>query len=103
LRQEFAHAFALAPTDAPFSAEELSLLQEIATSIQRRGMATPTLLFLESLGPLSFLGSQIVHGLKPFLDVVVAPAKLERLATLLERREAVDRLIALLQRASASS
>ncbi len=60
-------------------------------------MATPALLFLESLGPLSFLGGQVVHGLKPFLDVVIKPAELERLATLLERRDGVDQLITLLQ------
>ena len=97
LRQEFAHAFALTPTDAPFSAAELSLLQKIATLISQRGLATPALLFLESLGPLSFLGSQVVHGLKPFLDVISDPAELERLAVLLERRDGVDRLIACLQ------
>ncbi len=85
------------PTDAPFSAAELALLQKMATVISQRGMMTPALLFLESLGPLSFLGGQVVHGLKPFLDVVVAPTELDRLATLLERREAVDQLIALLQ------
>jgi hypothetical protein len=60
-------------------------------------MAAPALLFLESLGPLHFLGSQIAHGLKPFLDLVCDPTELERLATLLERRESVDQFIALIQ------
>jgi hypothetical protein len=97
LRQEFAHAFALTPTGAPLSNAELALLQKIAMLIKRRGMTTPALLFLESLGPLNFLGSQVVHGLKPFLDVVCDPAELERLALLLERRDGIDLLISLLQ------
>jgi hypothetical protein len=62
-----------------------------------REMAAPALLFLESLGPLSFLGSQVVHGLKPFMDVVIDPADAERLATLLERRESIERLSSLIQ------
>ena len=97
LRQEFVHAFALTPTDAPLSEAELSLLQHIAVSISKRDMATPAVLFLESLGPLSFLGSQVLYGLKPFLDVVCDPAELDRLAVLLERRDVVDQLISLLQ------
>lgn len=60
-------------------------------------MAAPALLFLESLGPLSFLGSQVVYGLKPFLDVVIDPADAERLAILLERRDGIDQLTLCIQ------
>ena len=97
LRQEFAHAFAIAPPASGFSPEELVLLEKIARRIVNRGMATPAVLFLESLGPLSFLGSQVVHGLKPFMDVVIDPAYAERLAILLERRDGIDQLILCLQ------
>jgi hypothetical protein len=97
LRQQFAHAFALEPQRAQFSTEELALLDKAAGLILRRGMAAPAVLFLESLGPLSFLGSQVLHGLKPFLDVACDPLELERLAVILERRNSVDKLIALIQ------
>jgi hypothetical protein len=97
LRQQFAHAFAVTPPASGFSPEEIVLLEKIARRIINRGMATPAILFLESLGPLSFLGSQIVHGLKPFMDVVIDPADAERLATLLERRESIERLSSLIQ------
>lgn len=97
LRQEFKHAFALTPAGPQYSAEDDALLQKIAGLIVKRGMAAPALLFLESVGPLNFLGSQIVHGLKPVLDLVCDPMELERLASLLERRDSVDRLISLLQ------
>lgn len=97
LRQEFAHAFAVTPLASGFSPEEITLLEKIARRITDRDMAVPALLFLESLGPLSFLGSQVVHGLKPFLDVVIDPADAERLAILLERRESIERLSSLIQ------
>jgi hypothetical protein len=72
-------------------------LKTIASLIVKRGMTEPALLFLESLGPLNFLGSQLLHGLKPFLDVVYNPVDLDRLAFILERRDSVDRLVSLIQ------
>jgi len=73
------------------------LLRKVARTIVRREMTTPALLFLESLGPLHFLGSQVVHGLTPFLDLVCNPTELERLATILERRDSLERLSMLIQ------
>jgi hypothetical protein len=97
LRKAVVHAFALGPRHVQFSTEELALLDKVAGLIVRRGMTAPALLFLESLGPLSFLGSQVLHGLKPFLDVVCDPTELERLAAILERRASVDTLVSLIQ------
>lgn len=97
LRQEFIHAFALESTAATFTPEDLALLEKIASLIVRRGMAAPALLFLESVGPLNFLGSQVVHGLRPFLELVCDAQELEQLATLLERRDSISRLVAAIQ------
>jgi hypothetical protein len=60
-------------------------------------MAAPALLFLESLGPLNFLGSQVLHGLRPFLELACDATELERLAAVLEQRDSVSRLIAMIQ------
>jgi hypothetical protein len=97
LRKEFAHAFALPPAEAAFASEDLALLEKVAGLITRRGMALPALLFLESLGPLNFLGSQVLHGLRPFLEFVCDTVEMERLAVLLERRDSIPRLMAILQ------
>jgi hypothetical protein len=97
LRHEFAHAFALHPLTGDFTQEELALLEKVAAGIVHRGMADPVILFLESLGPLNFLGSQVLHGLAPFLELVCDPRELERLAVILERRESLDWLIVLIQ------
>jgi len=97
LRKEFVHAFALAPHESPFAPEELALLEKVARLITRRGMALPALLFLESLGPLNFLGSQVLHGLRPFLELVCEATEMERLALILERRDSVPRLMAIIQ------
>jgi hypothetical protein len=61
-------------------------------------MATPAVLFLESLGPMSFLGSQALHFFIPILDVVFPQRDVERVARLLERRETLSRLALLIER-----
>jgi hypothetical protein len=98
IRKEFLHAFALAPAEPEFPAEERVLLEKIARLVAKRGMAVPALLFLESSAPLNFLGSQLLHGLRPFLELVCDPAEMERLAVILERRDSVDQLVSLIQK-----
>ena len=102
LRKEFVHAFALSPIEPAFASEDAALLEKVARLIVKRGMAMPTLLFLESLGPLNFLGSQVLHGLRPFLELVCDATEMERLAAILERRDSVSRLIALIQEQATS-
>jgi len=92
LRNEIAHAFALYPAREDLIQEEIALLEKVAVGIVQRGMADPVVLFLESLGPLNFLGSQVLHGLAPFLELVCDPTELERLAYILERRDSIERL-----------
>jgi hypothetical protein len=97
LRQEFVHAFALLPPETAFTPEEAALLESIASAVVQRRMAMPALLFLESTGPLNFLGSQVLHGLQPFVDMVCDVREMERLATVLERRDSIPLLIAMIQ------
>jgi hypothetical protein len=102
LKKGFRHAFAVRPTDDSLSADDLALLNRVAESVVRRGMATPVTVALESIGPLNFLGSQALHVLTPFLELAFNPIELERIAALLERRETVPRLIGLIEAATAS-
>jgi len=97
LRQEFVHAFALAPAEVGFTSQETALLEKVARLVVKRGMAVPALLFLESLEPLNFLGSQVLHGLSPFLELVCDATEMERLAAVLERRDSIPQLIAMIQ------
>ena len=100
LRQEFIHAFALAPAELGFAPEETALLEKVSRLIVKQGMAVPALLFLESLEPLNFLGSQVLHGFRPLLELVCDATEMERLAAVLERRDSVPRLITLIQKQS---
>ena len=92
------HAFAVEPDGQPLSAEDLALLERVADAVVAREMAVPAVVFLESVGPMNFLGSQALHFFTPILEVVLSRPDLERVALLLERRDMLPRLTALIER-----
>ncbi len=87
-------AFAVESSQEPLSPEDETLLEKMATVVVNRRMAGPTVLFLETLGPMNFLGSQALHFLTPILNLACETRELEQAARLLERRDALPRLIA---------
>src|SRR3989449_11304599 len=91
------HAFALEPGGRPLSPEDVALLERVAATVVERGMATPAILFLESVGPMNFLGSQALHFFTPILEVVFPQRDVERVAQLLERRDTLSRLGAMIE------
>ena len=58
--------------------------------IIRFGMTTPAILAIESMRPLSFVGSQLMHMLSPSIAVFLTPNRWDSLARLLERREGLE-------------
>lgn len=69
------------------------LLRRLAVEIVRRRLTTPAILFLESMRPLNFVGSQFLTFLDPLLSVFCAIPDYRRFARLLEDRDGIERLI----------
>lgn len=92
----FRHAFATKPESGVLSPEDQALLERIAEAVVNRRMAAPAMVFLESLAPMNFVGSQALHVLAPLLEVVLDAKALEQAARLLERRDTIERLVALI-------
>ena len=101
VRTGLRHAFAVRPEDQPLSIEDVQLLERIAETIVKRGMAAPATMFLESMGPMNFLGSQALHFMTPIIDCAFNVKEVEQVARLLERRDTVTRLIAVIEAKSA--
>jgi hypothetical protein len=97
LAEAMKSAFAVGPTEGPLNPAELALLDRIATTIVARQMGGPAVLFLDAMGPMNFLGSQVLHFLTPILDCACNTDEIEQAARLLERRDAVPRLVALIE------
>ena len=73
--------------------ERDAILERIAQGIVQRGMAAPAVLFLELNKPLSFVASQSLIVLTPFLAPFVGIENVHRYSRLLEKRENVELLI----------
>jgi hypothetical protein len=97
LKARLRHAFAIEPEGQPLSLGDLELLERVADAVIQRGMVTPATVFLESMGPMNFLGSQALHFLTPILDVVFPARDLARVARLLERRDTLSRLVTIIE------
>ena len=90
-------AFAVAREQEALSLDDLALLERVADAVVKRGMAAPATVFLESVAPMNFLGSQALHFLTPILDLACKSSEIEHVAHLLERRDIVPRLIVLIE------
>ena len=72
---------------------DATTLDELADAIARRHLATPALFFLESMRPLSFVGSQMMVFLRPMVAMVwTSPQRWDQLQRVLEERGSVEEL-----------
>ena len=88
---------ALAPADQgpgkPGEMSDAELLEAVAARIVRMRLGVPAIFFLESTKPLSFLGSQLLIFLQPFVQAFLTVRSYERFSHLMEDRQNVERLI----------
>ncbi len=101
LQAGFRHAFAVRSDSQPLSMEDVELMERVADVIAKRGMAAPATVFLESMGPMNFLGSQALHFFTPIIECAFNVKEVEQVARLLERRETIPQLIAIIEAKSA--
>ncbi len=91
----FKHAFAIGVKEE-LTPEERAVLDKVAAKIKARGLQLPAVVFLESTRPLNMLGSQVMIGLQPFVELVASTADYDALASALEKRISIDILMRLL-------
>ena len=85
------------------SAEDQQLLDKIGTKIVEYQMTVPAILFLESVRPLNFIGSQVMYFFQPMVQIFFSAAEYERFAKIIEDRETVESLIVAIENADANS
>ena len=82
-------------TDLP--PEDQELLVAVAQRVVRLRMETPAVLFLESVRPLSFVGSQALVFFEPFAQALFHWEKYERFTHLVADRDNLERLTRLIE------
>ncbi|MCB9777551.1 MAG: hypothetical protein H6742_03215 [Alphaproteobacteria bacterium] len=65
-------------------------VDRLARFVVRFGLTVPAILALETLHPVSFSGSQLMHLLTPSIAVFLSPSDWEALAGLLEHRGGME-------------
>lgn len=73
--------------------DQVHAVDAVVKFIDRFGMHVPAILALESMRPLSFVGSQFMHLLTPSLGAFLTVHHWEALAGLLEDRQGMEYLI----------
>ena len=69
------------------------LLEKAAEFFASRRMGAPAILFIESLRPLHFLGSQVMYFLSPFVNVIFQGQEFEEFAAIIHEEENVKYLL----------
>ncbi|MFQ5685438.1 MAG: hypothetical protein ACE5GV_02135 [Candidatus Scalindua sp.] len=87
----FKHAFATEGVKLEDS--DTALIRKLADFVVKRDMSVPAVMFLESVRPLNFVGSQSMVFFKPILSRFFSRDEYDRIANILEKREVVDLLI----------
>ncbi|MDD5090671.1 MAG: hypothetical protein PHQ23_07110 [Candidatus Wallbacteria bacterium] len=81
----------------PLSQEDLEFLQKYARKIIKRRMEAPAIVFLESMKPLNFIGSQFMIGFQPIIGAFFDTASYDRIQQILEQRESIEIFIRLIE------
>jgi len=69
------------------------MINYMAEKIDKYGMGTPAIVFLEAGRPLSFIGGSIMWGAAPFLNIFVNDQYTREIALFLEDRKNMEALI----------
>jgi hypothetical protein len=83
--------------------EEKALVQKLARKVVRWGLTVPAILSLEVHRPLSFMASQAMHFVTPFVSMFLDAKEFQTLASMLERRETIEDVIVAIEEADASA
>jgi hypothetical protein len=81
-----------APAGKPAMTDE-ELLDAIAGRVVNMRLGVPAVFFLESTKPLSFVGSQALVFLEPFVQAFLSTEAYSRFARMMEDRQNVEALI----------
>ena len=73
--------------------EEDAILEKVAIKVVERGMAVPAILFLESVKPMNYIGSQAMVFFEPIVQAVFNFKDYDTLRSALEKRESIEILL----------
>ncbi len=85
----------------PIPEDEERVLNKLAERVVRWKMTVPAIVFLESVKPLNYIGSQTLVFFEPMVQAVFNFAEYDSFRRAMERRENVERLMQKIEAADA--
>jgi len=93
------------PSTTEFESEltdrQRELAERLANWIVRKRMTTPAILFLESVRPLNYVGSQVMVFFQPAVQAVFNMPDWDELRKVLERRESIGWFVDMIEQKEA--
>jgi hypothetical protein len=81
------------PRDTKIPPEEDEVLEKAAQKVVQWKMAVPAILFLESVKPLNYIGSQALVFFEPIVQSVFSIKDYDTFRSALEKRESIELLL----------
>lgn len=79
------------------SAEQVELFAKLSDAVVRRRLTVPAVIFLESVRPLNYIGSQVMVFFSPFAHALFETRQYDLVRQALENRETLGYLCDLLE------
>ena len=73
--------------------QQQEILTKIAQKVVHWKMSVPAVLFLESVKPLNYIGSQLMAFFEPFVQTLFSWKDYDELRKMMEQRETVEKLL----------
>ncbi len=86
-------------TTTPFGTADLELLNDTARRIANARMAVPAMMFLETITPMNMVSSAMLRVMSPAWRTVISASRIDQVAKMLERRDAIPTFIRLIDEA----
>ena len=77
----------------PLTPKQEEILHKIAFKVVQWRMTVPAILFLESVKPLNYIGSQMLVFFEPFVQTLFTVKDYNEFVRMMEERENVERLL----------
>ncbi len=99
----FRKAFAVEKGNSTLTPKQEEILEKLAKKVARWQMGVPAIMFLETIKPLSFIGSQVLVFLDPIVKSVFNSSDYDEYTKLMEDRKNVELLIRKIEDVSSPS
>lgn len=83
--------------------EEQDLMDRVARRVVKWGMTVPAIIFLESVKPLNYIGSQVMVFFEPFVTAILDLKDYSTLQRMMEKRQNVENLLLTIEKFDAEA